>query len=336
MVSNGFTRKKVASLTLGEKLKRIRNEYRISLNEVAKNTKIQLRYLESLENGEYEKLPPDVYVRGFVRSYAHFLGADENVLLKLYERERNIQKNLKKEHFQESRNERFPLPKVVITPRILVSAVIVVTVLGSCFYLYREFQLFASVPYLAVLEPADGGIVEGSELYVRGKTDKESRLSINDQPTLVRDDGTFSERVNVQPGQNTLTVVAVNQFGKEERKVVTVQAHSGDLSGSRVENEESENALAVENVSVIRMELLVNEKATRVSVSADGSSVYNGSLAPGVAQSFEAKDGFVVTTEDGGRTRVRIDNGEWRSVGEAGKTAENISFGRNRESEAYQ
>ncbi len=328
MASNGFTRKKVASLTLGEKLKRIRNEYRISLNEVAKNTRIQMKYLESLENGEYEKLPPDVYVRGFVRSYAHFLGADESVLLKLYERERNIQKNLKKEHFQETRNERFSSPKVVVTPRVLVTTLIAFVVLGSCLYLYREFQLFASVPYLVVLEPVDGRIVEGSELYVRGKADKDSRLTINNQPTLVRDDGTFSERVNMQPGQNVLAVVAVNQFGKEERKTITVQANFETRGESPDVSTQAPEDVRTEPTQSLHLDVRTSGKATQVSVLADGTAVYSGLLTPDVVQSFEAKNGFMLTTDDGGRTQIRLDGGEWKTVGEKGKAMKDVSLKR--------
>lgn len=224
MASNGFTRKKVGSLTLGEKLKKIRSEYRISLNEVSKNTKIQIGYLEYLENGEYEKLPADVYVRGFVRSYARFLGADEQVLIRMYDKERNIQKNLKKEHFQENRMERFSLPYFSFTPKIVVAFVTTILVLGGFWYLYAEFRSFASVPYIVVIEPTDGQVIEGNEVLVQGKTDKDARLSINDQPALVRDDGSFSEKVGLQSGSNTLTFLVINKLGKEERRIVTVQA----------------------------------------------------------------------------------------------------------------
>lgn len=324
MAGTGFTRKKVASLTLGEKLKKIRSEYRISLNEVYKNTKIQVRYLEYLENGEYEKLPPDVYVRGFVRSYAHFLGADENVLVKLYERERNIQKNLKKEHFhQEDPKRKFSLPKFVITPGALVGSGIFVLVLGSFFYLYREFRAFAAVPYLVVVEPADGQVIEGSETYVHGKTDKSVRLFINDQPTLVRDDGSFSERVSLQPGLNTLTIAALNTFEKEERKVVTVQARY-EVPQTEAVAEGDSVATVAEKISV---ELFVKEEPTRISVKSDGSVVYSGVLAPATNQVFEASEKIEISSEDGGRTFVSFNGGEAEVLGEVGQKVSDQMFG---------
>ena len=93
---NGFIKKSIGTLTLGEKLKKLRSERRISLSEVSKHTRIQVKYLEYLEEGQYEKLPVDVYVRGFLKNYADFLAIDANVLIRLYEKEREIKKNLEK------------------------------------------------------------------------------------------------------------------------------------------------------------------------------------------------------------------------------------------------
>jgi len=96
MINSGFTKKRVGTLTLGEKLRKLRSDRRMSLNEVSRVTKIQIVYLERLEEGMYDKLPADVYVKGFLRSYAEFLGVDEEILVKLYEKEKGIKKNLEK------------------------------------------------------------------------------------------------------------------------------------------------------------------------------------------------------------------------------------------------
>ncbi|MBW2732331.1 MAG: helix-turn-helix domain-containing protein [Deltaproteobacteria bacterium] len=49
----------------------------VPLAEVAEATKIPKRTLELLEAGEWEDLPAEVFVRGFVRSYAQHLGLPE-------------------------------------------------------------------------------------------------------------------------------------------------------------------------------------------------------------------------------------------------------------------
>lgn len=56
----------------------------MSLDDVAKVTKIQPRILERIEAGKLDGLPADVFVRGFVRSVARCVGLDENEALRRY------------------------------------------------------------------------------------------------------------------------------------------------------------------------------------------------------------------------------------------------------------
>lgn len=63
-------------LPVGAHLKRERELRDISLEEVSRVTRVRLAYLEALEQGRWGGLPADVYVRGYVRAYARFLGLD--------------------------------------------------------------------------------------------------------------------------------------------------------------------------------------------------------------------------------------------------------------------
>ncbi|MGB8474525.1 MAG: RodZ domain-containing protein [Candidatus Acidiferrum sp.] len=69
----------------GERLKREREMREVSLKEVTTATRIGSRYLEALENEQWEKLPGGIFNRGFVRSVARYLGLDEENLLAEYD-----------------------------------------------------------------------------------------------------------------------------------------------------------------------------------------------------------------------------------------------------------
>jgi len=60
----------------GPALKRVREKMGVSLGDIAVATRIQLQYLVGLEDENFEVLPPEVYTRGFVTSYAEFLSLD--------------------------------------------------------------------------------------------------------------------------------------------------------------------------------------------------------------------------------------------------------------------
>jgi cytoskeleton protein RodZ len=66
---------------LGQFLKSKREEKKISLDEVAVATKISVKVLNALEHGDLEKLPAKPFIRGFVQSYARYLGLDVKEIL---------------------------------------------------------------------------------------------------------------------------------------------------------------------------------------------------------------------------------------------------------------
>lgn len=69
------------SLTLGEKLRQAREARGITISEVAEQTRISALYLESIENNDYRLLPGGIFNKGFVKSYAKYVGLDEKEAL---------------------------------------------------------------------------------------------------------------------------------------------------------------------------------------------------------------------------------------------------------------
>ena len=74
------------SQTLGEKLRQAREERGITITEVAEQTRISPHYLELIENDDYSTLPGGIFNKGFVKSYAKYVGIDESEALQDYSR----------------------------------------------------------------------------------------------------------------------------------------------------------------------------------------------------------------------------------------------------------
>jgi cytoskeletal protein RodZ len=70
--------------SLGETLRQARLDRGVSLLDAEQDTHIRRRYLEALENEDYGALPAVVYTRGFIRTYARYLGLDSEATLDLY------------------------------------------------------------------------------------------------------------------------------------------------------------------------------------------------------------------------------------------------------------
>lgn len=75
------------SMTLGEKLRQAREERDIPISEVAEQTRISPLYLEAIENDDYSPLPGGIFNKGFIKSFAKYVGVDEDEALQDYARQ---------------------------------------------------------------------------------------------------------------------------------------------------------------------------------------------------------------------------------------------------------
>jgi cytoskeletal protein RodZ len=71
--------------TLGETLRQARLDKGVSLADAARDTRIRRGYLEALEAEDPAALPPAVYTRGFLRTYAEYLGLNPQAMVDLYQ-----------------------------------------------------------------------------------------------------------------------------------------------------------------------------------------------------------------------------------------------------------
>lgn len=73
--------------TLGTRLRKAREIKGLSIQEVHSATKIRVVYLVAMEEDRFHELPGDVYVRGFLRSFANAVGLEGDELVSEYNRE---------------------------------------------------------------------------------------------------------------------------------------------------------------------------------------------------------------------------------------------------------
>jgi cytoskeleton protein RodZ len=69
---------------IGNSLREARRRQQLELTEVEQATKIRARYLRALEEESFEVLPAQTYVKGFLRTYADWLGLDGQLYVDEY------------------------------------------------------------------------------------------------------------------------------------------------------------------------------------------------------------------------------------------------------------
>lgn len=73
---------------LGEVLRTERERRQLTIHDIEEATSIRALYIEAIEEGNYDKLPGDVYTKGFIKNYALFLNLDADSLVKQFVEER--------------------------------------------------------------------------------------------------------------------------------------------------------------------------------------------------------------------------------------------------------
>jgi len=211
-----FTAKKVEEVPgFSEKLKKAREEAGLSKEKVCQMTGFQLRHLEELESSDFEKMPADVYSKGFLRKYAKILDIDPDILVLEYEKEIKIVRHLNKKNSEHQSLPVLSQARFVITPKTLGLAVGAVIFLFIAGYLGYQLHFLISPPSLSISEPVSDVITQSLVITVRGETEPTAKLLINGQIAYLEKDGSFSQEVTLNQGLNIIKVEAINRFEKK-------------------------------------------------------------------------------------------------------------------------
>lgn len=200
------------SRTLGERLKKVRQEAGLSLEEVEQKIQIRKRYLEAIEQGDYSTLPGPVYIESFLKKYAEFLKVSSEFVLDLYHQQ--DKKVLKNKYRPDTPLSRQKLPKEIITPKLIRNVIIAVAILACLTYLGFEVTRIFSPPDLVVASPEDFVTVHQGSIEIRGKTEPEATLTINGKRIFLDEQGDFLESINLDEGLNTITISATKKRSK--------------------------------------------------------------------------------------------------------------------------
>ena len=82
--------------SVGEILKNTREAKGITIEQVAEATSIRVLYLEAIENEQFNLVPGEVYLKGFIRNYANYIGLNGPAMVEKYKEQ--VEANKKHEH----------------------------------------------------------------------------------------------------------------------------------------------------------------------------------------------------------------------------------------------
>jgi cytoskeletal protein RodZ len=87
-------------ITVGRFFRKSREEKKVTLESVARETRIKMDFLQAIEDDSFQLIPCQAYIKGFIRNYAKSMHLDVKEVLDLY----NLQVEPQKTRAAESAN----------------------------------------------------------------------------------------------------------------------------------------------------------------------------------------------------------------------------------------
>ncbi len=194
-------------LTVGDLLKKAREEKNISLTQVERDLRIRLKYLKSIENNQWDFSSSKVYIEGIIKNYARYLQLDPKKILAYFNRDYEKKENLK---FQQKKYYHFgsPTKKFIITGFFLITAFFII-------YFFYQILLYLSPPKVIIFSPSETYFKKQSMIKIKGKVDRESQILISNQRVYPDEKGYFQFYYPLKIGRNQVLIEVIGSNGKK-------------------------------------------------------------------------------------------------------------------------
>jgi cytoskeletal protein RodZ len=304
--------------SIGEFFRQVRETKGLTIDEVASKTRIRTDFVKALEDGNFAKLPDQVFARGFVRSYARSLGLDEDDAIhrfvqsagayydKQVERER-----LKVRQAEEERKRQ--------ANRKAVAIAIGIAILTLIFLLSRE---------------------QSSLLVRRSSSDLPASASKRIAPPT-------PESQNAPLSQQAEAVPPASKTKPSEPPVVSAKASVGNNvepvtspastasavpelaapASSSLGSDGPLGGISLEGSGATDGQLALDLEATELSwvvVQVDGGSPQEALLRPGEKARWKGQDQFILTLGNAGGVKAELNGKPQKPFGQSGKVARDI------------
>jgi len=213
-------RKLQEGVTLGEKLREMRQAAHLTLSELAALTKIQKRFLEAFEKGNYESLPAPLYARQYLKTSVQTLGGDVSYYLELFEKEHGTCDCIAHARLPRQRTR---AKQLRLTGKAARTGIIFVVVALVCVYLGSQIFTLLQPPALSINEPLDGMTTVSPTITVSGQTQEGATIFVNDQEVVLEQEGVFHAEIILERGVNIIEFRATKRYSRpatEYRRVI--------------------------------------------------------------------------------------------------------------------
>lgn len=94
------------------------------------------------------------------------------------------------------------------------------------FYAIFQARNLIEGPVISLETPQKGASVEESLLTLKGTTRNIAKITLNDSPIFVNENGAFQEQILLPEGYAILVLKAFDRFGREKKEIIPLYNHA--------------------------------------------------------------------------------------------------------------
>lgn len=258
--------------SFGENLRREREMRGVALEEISASTKISVRFLNCLEMEDFEKLPGGIFTRSFIRTYAKYLGLDEERVLAEYQLVAKPKSDFDPTRLTASRAD----TRQRASRGPVVAVLLAILLLTGGYAVYR---------YTRHISEATGGALKPVPA-----TPAPAAAPAGTNETATAAPPASSETATAAPAP---VPTAGEQTSAPSRDLGGAGTPSSSTAGAATADQ---NAAALPDASGgLVLQVAATERAW-VAVDADGKTALQRVLGPSEIETLKAKESFDVTT----------------------------------------
>lgn len=245
-------------MEIGQILRENREQKQLTLEDIQELTKIQKRYLQAIEDNEFEKLPGRFYARAFVKEYALVLELEPDVLLQYFDEDEDLQEEETTQYSNLRRTRRDRTPKTSSILSFLPTVIVIVLIIAILFVAWTLTQKALTSSKDPTLSPEDDtnevirdeeGARDRDEGVTETDEDEEDAEDEEaDSESENEEDHSYFELINVEEGTSPQTNLRfirgdtdpVLTFDLSGESYVSITGASGTIYFDGILNEETD------------------------------------------------------------------------------------------------
>lgn len=195
-------------LSVGEIFKKTREGKGLTLKQIEQEIKIRERFLQAIEEDNWQIFSSKIYIEGIIKNYSHLLKLDSKKMKAFFRREYERNEEVK---FKRKVASHYLTPE---TRKLISFGLSLIFVFFIVYFAY-QLKLYLSPPKITLLQPKTAIVKRVDRVKIIGKTEKEATVNIFGERIYQDKDGVFEYNFPLKPGKNELTIEVIGANGKK-------------------------------------------------------------------------------------------------------------------------